>query len=189
MERVPFVTNFRMESQQRPCLLLVGLTELHRRLKMAVHASLASASSSSSMSTASPAKNSNPTSPTACELPCVEPPRSRFSSRPPAASCGKSTCLAHFALTAAALAQTRSVSGEHLGQACRELLCWTERDRGAAGCSETGGSEGLAEGAKRPKLGPRCRGRHRSRALVRPCGPAAGGAGCQTGVHRHGRPG
>ena len=89
MERVPFVTNFRMESQQRPCLLLVGLTELHRRLKMAVHASLASASSSSSMSTASPAKNSNPTSPTACELPCLSP-RDRGSlpglPRPPAGS-------------------------------------------------------------------------------------------------------
>ena len=105
------------------------------------HASLASASSSSSMSTASPAKNSNPTSPTACELPCLSPRDRGSLHRPPAASCGKSTCLAHFALTAAALAQTRSVSGEHLGQACRELLCWTERDRGAAGCSETGGSE------------------------------------------------
>ena len=96
MERVPFVTNFRMASQQHPCLLLVGLTELHRRLKMAVHASLASASSSSSMSTASPATNSNPTSPTACtwpaaSCPCLSPPPSRLSSRPPAASRWKST--------------------------------------------------------------------------------------------------
>ncbi len=32
------------------------------------------------------------------------------------------------------------------------LLCWTERDRGAAGCSETGGRAGLQAAAQRPDL-------------------------------------
>ena len=36
-----------------------------------------------------------------------------------------------------------------IGDQLRRLLCWTERGRGAAGCSETGSREGLAEVARR----------------------------------------
>ena len=41
LEDLRLLTNFAMDSQNRLCLLLVGLTELRRRLAMAVHESLA----------------------------------------------------------------------------------------------------------------------------------------------------
>ena len=41
LEDLRLLTNFKMDAEHRLCLLLVGLTELRRRLSMAVHASLA----------------------------------------------------------------------------------------------------------------------------------------------------
>jgi type II secretory pathway predicted ATPase ExeA len=41
LEDLRLLTNYRMDSDNRLCLLLVGLTELRRRLSMAVHESLA----------------------------------------------------------------------------------------------------------------------------------------------------
>ena len=41
LEDLRLLTNYEMDSQNRLCLLLVGLTELRRRLTMAVHESLA----------------------------------------------------------------------------------------------------------------------------------------------------
>lgn len=41
LEDLRLLTNYEMDSQPRLCLLLVGLTELRRRLSMAVHESLA----------------------------------------------------------------------------------------------------------------------------------------------------
>ena len=40
LEDLRLLTNFAMDSEQRMCLILVGLTELRRRLSMAVHESL-----------------------------------------------------------------------------------------------------------------------------------------------------
>ena len=40
LEDLRLLTNFAMDSENRLCLLLVGLTELRRRLAMAVHESL-----------------------------------------------------------------------------------------------------------------------------------------------------
>ena len=40
MVRAPLFSNFRMDAERRLCMLLVGLTELRRRLSMAVHESL-----------------------------------------------------------------------------------------------------------------------------------------------------
>ena len=40
LEDVRLLCNYEMDSENRLCLLLVGLTELHRRLAMAVHESL-----------------------------------------------------------------------------------------------------------------------------------------------------
>ncbi len=40
LEELRLLTNYRMDSENRLCLLLVGLTELRRRLEMAAHASL-----------------------------------------------------------------------------------------------------------------------------------------------------
>ena len=41
LEDLRLLTNYQMDSENRLCLLLVGLTELRRRLSMAVHESLA----------------------------------------------------------------------------------------------------------------------------------------------------
>ena len=41
LEDLRLLTNYQMDSENRLCLLLVGLTELRRRLAMAVHESLA----------------------------------------------------------------------------------------------------------------------------------------------------
>ena len=41
LEELRLLTNFRMDSDNRLCLLLVGLTELRRRIAMSVHESLA----------------------------------------------------------------------------------------------------------------------------------------------------
>ena len=41
LEDLRLLTNYAMDSEPRLCLLLVGLTELRRRLSMAVHESLA----------------------------------------------------------------------------------------------------------------------------------------------------
>ena len=40
LEDLRLLTNFAMDAEQRMCLILVGLTELRRRLSMAVHESL-----------------------------------------------------------------------------------------------------------------------------------------------------
>ena len=41
LEELRLLTNFAMDSERRPCLLLAGLGELQRRLRMAAHQSLA----------------------------------------------------------------------------------------------------------------------------------------------------
>lgn len=41
LEDLRLLTNYQMDAENRLCLLLVGLTELRRRLAMAVHESLA----------------------------------------------------------------------------------------------------------------------------------------------------
>ena len=113
MEHVPSVTNFRMDSQQRLCLLLVGLTELHRRLKMAVHASLARDELEPYLA--------HRLHLAGCELPLFEPPAIEALFQTSRGLPLEVNRLAHLAHTGAALAQTRSVSGEHLEQACAEL--------------------------------------------------------------------
>ena len=40
LEDLRLLTNFNMDAERRLCMLLVGLTELRRRLAMAVHESL-----------------------------------------------------------------------------------------------------------------------------------------------------
>ena len=125
LERVPVLTNFRMDSRQRLCLLLVGLTELHRRLKMAVHASRAQRIIGQQHCSGLARDELEPYLAhrlrlAGCELPLLEPSAIEVLFQ---SSRGKSTCLAHFAHTANALAQARSVSGEHLEQACTELQC------------------------------------------------------------------
>ena len=115
-----------MDSQQHLCLLLVGLTELHRRLKMAVHASLAQRIIVQQHVNGLARDELEPYLAhrlrlAGCELPLFEPPAIETLFQASRGLPREVNRLAHFALTAAALAQTRSVSGEHLEQACAEL--------------------------------------------------------------------
>ena len=96
LEYLRLLTNFSMDAERRLCVLLVGLTELRRRLSMAVHESLSQRWSSAITSAASAATRSTATSPTACVLPapscpCSSRPPSRRCSRPPADCRGAST--------------------------------------------------------------------------------------------------
>ena len=126
LEDLRLLTNFRMDSQQHLCLLLVGLTELHRRLKMAVHASLAQRIIVQQHVNGLAHDELEPYLAhrlrlAGCELPLFEPPAIEALFQASRGLPREVNRLAHFALTAAALAQTRSVSGEHLEQACAEL--------------------------------------------------------------------
>ena len=96
LEDLRLLTNFAMDSQNRLCLLLVGLTELRRRLAMAVHESLSQRLVVRHHLAGSTAQNSTPTSPTACvspaaNSPCSNPPPSRRCSRAHADCHGSST--------------------------------------------------------------------------------------------------
>ena len=122
LEDLRLLCNFAMDSENRLCLLLVGLTELRRRLAMAVHESLSqrlivrhhlngldraeldhylsspSASSCATTSTDSTAPSSTTISPTACVSPAASSPcsnraPSRHCSRAPADCLGSSTAL------------------------------------------------------------------------------------------------
>ena len=68
------LTNYTMDSEHRLCLLLVGLTELRRRLSMAVH--VAQPAPGRAPSSRRP-PHSMPTSPTACAWPAAKGARRR----------------------------------------------------------------------------------------------------------------
>ena len=126
LEDLRLLTNYAMDSEPRLCLLLVGLTELRRRLTMAAHESLAQRIvvrlHLGGLSRA--------------ELPEYLDHRLRLAGtasalfEPPAvealyqASHGlprKVNRVAHFALSAAALAKARLISVEHVQQALEEV--------------------------------------------------------------------
>lgn len=90
LEDLRLLTNYEMDSQNRLCLLLVGLTELRRRLSMAVHESLAQRivvrhHLSGLDREELPHYFTHRLRLAGCELPLFEPPPSRRSSRPPRA--------------------------------------------------------------------------------------------------------
>ena len=127
LEDLRLLTNFAMDSDNRLCLLLVGLTEPatapgHGRARIARTATRRADTTSPAWT----ATNSNATSPTACawpavRSPCSSPQRSRRCSRARAGCHGSSTASPHYALTAAAVKGARTVSAEHLEHAVAEL--------------------------------------------------------------------
>ena len=115
-----------MDAERRLCLLLVGLTELRRRLAMAVHESL-SQRLVVRHHIGSLDRNEldeyriHRQRLAGCELPLFEPPAiealfqaSRGLPRPV-------NRIAHYALSAAALAKARTVDETHLQNALDEL--------------------------------------------------------------------
>ena len=121
-----YMTNFAMDSENRLCLLLVGLTELRRRLAMACHESLAQrlvvrhhlgvldreelhAYLAHRLRLAG------------CELPLFEPPAVEALSQSTRGVPRRINRTAHYALTAAAANGARTVTAEHVEHAVAEL--------------------------------------------------------------------
>ncbi len=126
LEDLRLLTNYEMDSDNRLCLLLVGLTELRRRLAMAVHESLAqrivvryhlgglgreevTAYLEHRLRLAG------------CELPLFEPPAIEALFQATQGMPRKINRLAHYALTSAALVKAKTVSIEHVQSAREEL--------------------------------------------------------------------
>jgi type II secretory pathway predicted ATPase ExeA len=120
------LTNYRMDSENRLCLLLVGLTELRRRLGMAVHESLAQRIVVR-YRLAGLAREELPEYLThrlrlaGCELPLFEPPAAEALFQATQGMPRKVNRLARYALASAALTQARTVAAEHVQSAREEV--------------------------------------------------------------------
>jgi general secretion pathway protein A len=126
LEDLRLLTNYAMDSQNRLCLLLVGLTELRRRLSMAVHESLAqrivvrhhlAGLSREEL----PEYLTHRLRRAGCELPLFEPPAVEALFQATQGMPRKLNRLAHYALTSAALNQAKTVSIEHVQAALEEV--------------------------------------------------------------------
>jgi len=126
LEDLRLLTNYEMDSQNRLCLLLVGLTELRRRLSMAVHESLAqrivvrhhlAGLSREEL----PDYLSHRLRRAGCELPLFEPPAVEALFQATQGMPRKVNRLAHYALTSAALQKAKRVATEHVQAALEEI--------------------------------------------------------------------
>ncbi len=126
LEDLRLLTNYEMDSQNRLCLLLVGLTELRRRLSMAVHESLAQrivvrhhlgGLSRDEL----PDYLTHRLRLAGCELPLFEPAAVEALFQATQGMPRKVNRLAHYALTSAALNQAKNVTIDHLQAALEEV--------------------------------------------------------------------
>jgi len=126
LEDLRLLTNYQMDAENRLCLLLVGLTELRRRLAMAVHESLAQRIVVRHHLTGLtreelPEYLTHRLRLVGCELALFEPPAIEALFQATQGMPRKVNRLAHYALTSAALEKARSVTSEHV-QAAREEI-------------------------------------------------------------------
>lgn len=126
LEDLRLLTNYEMDSANRLCLLLVGLTELRRRLRMAVHESLEQRivvrhHLSGLTREELPEYLAHRLRLAGCELPLFEPAVIEALHQSSRGIPRKINRLAHYALSAAALAKAKSVSLEHLQVALDEV--------------------------------------------------------------------
>ncbi|TVQ68978.1 MAG: DUF2075 domain-containing protein [Chromatiaceae bacterium] len=126
LEDLRLLTNYAMDSDPRLCLLFVGLTELRRRLGMAVHESLAQrlvvrhhlgGLSREEL----PDYLAHRLRRVGCELPLFEPEAIEGLYQATHGMPRPVGRLAHYALTCAAQDQVHRVSAEHLQTALEEL--------------------------------------------------------------------
>ena len=126
LEELRLLTSFSMDSQQRLCLLLVGLPELRHRLALAVHESLRqrivvrhhhSAIGRDELA----AYLCHRLRLAGCELELFQQPACEAIFQATGGLPRKIDRIAHFALTAAALASERAVSAEHVEAALGEV--------------------------------------------------------------------
>jgi type II secretory pathway predicted ATPase ExeA len=126
LEDLRLLTNYAMDSERRLCLLLVGLTELRRRLKMAVHESLTQRivvryHLSGLTREETPAYLAHRLQLAGCALPLFEPAAVEALFQATQGLPRKLNSAAHYALSAAALAKTKQVTAEHVQAALEEL--------------------------------------------------------------------
>jgi type II secretory pathway predicted ATPase ExeA len=126
LEDLRLLTNYAMDAERRLCLLLVGLTELRRRLRMAVHESLTQRivvryHLSGLTREETPAYLSHRLQLAGCTLPIFEPAAVEALFQATQGLPRKLNAAAHYALSAAALAKSKQVSADHVQSAVEEL--------------------------------------------------------------------
>ncbi|MDD9962434.1 MAG: AAA family ATPase [Gammaproteobacteria bacterium] len=126
LEDLRLLTNFNMDSENRMCLILVGLTELRRRLTMAVHESLAQRLVVRHHLTGLERDEvddylTHRLRLAGCELPLFEPPAIEALFQSARGLPRQVNRIAHYALSAAALDKARTVNADHLQTALDEL--------------------------------------------------------------------
>jgi general secretion pathway protein A len=126
LEDLRLLTNYAMDSERRLCLLLVGLPELRRRLRMAVHESLTQRivvryHLSGLTREETPAYLSHRLQLAGCTLPLFEPAAVEALFQATQGLPRKLNGAAHYALSAAALAKAKQVTAEHVQSALEEL--------------------------------------------------------------------
>ena len=119
LEDLRLLTNYEMDSENRLCLLLVGLTELRRRLSMAVHESLAQRivvrhHLRGLTREELPHYLAHRLHLAGCELPVFEPASIEAIFQATQGLPRKINRLAHYALSAAALTKAKAVTLDHV---------------------------------------------------------------------------
>jgi general secretion pathway protein A len=126
LEDLRLLTNFAMDAERRLCVVLVGLTELRRRLTMAVHESLTQRivvryHLAGLTRDELPGYLTHRLQLAGCALPVFEPAAVEALFQATQGLPRKINRGAHYALSAAALAKLRQVSAEHVQIALDEL--------------------------------------------------------------------
>lgn len=126
LEDLRLLTNYAMDAERRLCLLLVGLTELRRRLKMAVHESLTQRivvryHLSGLTREETPAYLAHRLQLAGSTLPLFESAAVEALFQATQGVPRKLNQAAHYALSAAALAKAKQVTAEHVQVALEEL--------------------------------------------------------------------
>ncbi len=126
LEDLRLLTNFEMDSQNRICLILIGQTELRRRLSMSVHEALAQRivlrHHLSGLSREEiPTYLAHLLRRAGTELPLFEPQALEALFQATNGLPRKINLLAHHALNAAALSRSKTASAEHVQAAMPEV--------------------------------------------------------------------
>ena len=126
IEDLRLLTNFDMDSAPRLCLLLIGLTDLRRRLRMAVHESLRQRLIVQHHLRGLKREELDPYLThrlrlAGCEVPLFEPPAVEALFQAARGLPRLVNRIAHYALSAAALDNARTVNAEHLDRALEDL--------------------------------------------------------------------
>jgi general secretion pathway protein A len=126
LEDLRLLTNYAMDAERRLCLLLVGMPELRRRLRMAVHESLAQRivvryHLAGLSREETPDYLAHRLQLAGSTLPLFETPAIEALFQATQGLPRKLNAAAHYALSAAALAKAKQVSAEHVQAALDEL--------------------------------------------------------------------